>query len=931
MIYLENFTKILSKPIQLHKNIHPDNIRVVYGDLKRIYIFDVNDVMNTLRLRYNPFLNVEKTIFTDNSFRFLLYNLECSIYPYLDYQTEEFMRNDIEEILFRNHFQCDNYKKSAFIVKLNRENDEYFLTYFVNNKVLDNITQGKREPKSGLLTSLISMKEKLRKASQISDLLSSLIQPVKQTSTVLLHDEGLLKPNVSLFKYQSNDIVWMRELEEKVKTGNNIITHSYDIGINVMDDKFCLVNNTIFPSWTVQNLIRTNCIQYFGGSLVSEVGLGKTITSLYHIFSSQEGYRDKYSAFVHRSNTCNYFFKKGPKKGEACAKSVFDNGMFCKTHCKAPFIEKRSMFYKNLEDFQENDFIASSLYKTNASLIICPSHLCDQWVKEYYSKFNDNRRILLIVTKQQYQNLTFGDLLFADLVVTSYQFLTNSYFQNSLTMFTHTEKFANEFNESKSEYLSKLFNSRTTAFNLFKWDKIFLDEAHEIQNSSMMGTLMKTLDCLNRNFTWNITGTPFANGIDSFFNLMKYNTTYWVNNHDDLLSCGVNTALIDNCKYLFRRNTKESIKEEYSGNIVKTTLNLLTFTSQERAIYDSYIQNNSNKYNDFLIKLCCHSELYSQTRDLVQNCKTLDEIQNVMLEHNKKKLDSAKNQLIHVERLICAKQIQINEELDQELKYDLINDIGILKRKETMYKASIANIQRTYNYLEKAIHDIVDSCPICLDSIPKDQLALTKCGHKFCWDCIREHKNKCINFKCPSCNSLMTSSDIFLVTDTPTYLTELQEIIDRVKSTKIGNIIHYLKHNLEEDDKVIIFSQWDEMLHKVGENLFQQKLNVTYCNGSVYQRKKSIDCFSNDPKYNIIMLSSKHAASGINLTAANKIILLEPVYGTCEYRLNIENQIIGRANRIGQKRPIDIIRFIIKDTLEEDIINNTIDVKRLLS
>ena len=41
-----------------------------------------------------------------------------------------------------------------------------------------------------------------------------------------------------------------------------------------------------------------------------------------------------------------------------------------------------------------------------------------------------------------------------------------------------------------------------------------------------------------------------------------------------------------------------------------------------------------------------------------------------------------------------------------------------------------------------------------------------------------------------------------------------------------------------------------------------------------------------------------------------------------DWGLNIENQAIGRADRIGQKRPIEIIRFIIKNTIEEDILND---------
>ena len=72
------------------------------------------------------------------------------------------------------------------------------------------------------------------------------------------------------------------------------------------------------------------------------------------------------------------------------------------------------------------------------------------------------------------------------------------------------------------------------------------------------------------------------------------------------------------------------------------------------------------------------------------------------------------------------------------------------------------------------------------------------------------------------------------------------------------------------------------------------------------------------------MLSSKNAASGINLTEANKIVLIEPVYGTDQYRQSIEAQAIGRADRIGQKRPIDVYRFIIKDTVEEKIVNGTL-------
>jgi DNA repair protein RAD5 len=128
----------------------------------------------------------------------------------------------------------------------------------------------------------------------------------------------------------------------------------------------------------------------------------------------------------------------------------------------------------------------------------------------------------------------------------------------------------------------------------------------------------------------------------------------------------------------------------------------------------------------------------------------------------------------------------------------------------------------------------------------------------------------------------------------------------------------------EKSNKVIIFSQWDILLEKLDNILKEYGLISTNCKGTVYQKKKAIKEFTSKHDKNIIMLSSNNAASGINLTIANKIILLEPVYGSKQYRSNIENQAIGRSDRIGQNKPIDVFRFIIKDTIEEDILNNNI-------
>ena len=73
------------------------------------------------------------------------------------------------------------------------------------------------------------------------------------------------------------------------------------------------------------------------------------------------------------------------------------------------------------------------------------------------------------------------------------------------------------------------------------------------------------------------------------------------------------------------------------------------------------------------------------------------------------------------------------------------------------------------------------------------------------------------------------------------------------------------------------------------------------------------------------MLSSESAASGTNLTKASQIILLDPVYGDFKYRKDTENQAIGRAHRLGQTEQLEVVRFIVKESIEEEIYNTNIE------
>lgn len=658
-----------------------------------------------------------------------------------------------------------------------------------------------------------------------------------------------------------------------------------------------------------------------------------TIITLCYIFNNN--YKNEFDKFIEFTNTnkCNYFYKRGKNKSSVCIKTRKIN-LYCNEHSNTLFIDKRITNFKNLEQFNIKKYVQNNKFMTHASLIICPNHLCNQWVREYYTKFKqdfiNSKRILLLATFDQYCNLTIGEILFADIIVISYDFLLNSNYNKLINNDINIKNVLNDLIIKQTlninQYiLNKHFPSLCVLQN-FKYHQIFFDECHEIMDRPKK--LDDIINTFNSLYFWNITGTPFPNGLESLTFGIKKITNF--SKHILSESNLFNNNNIHKLSFLYRRNTKLSIKSEYTQTSVFETIKLLDFTEQERIIYDGYFKGHS-KYNnnfDFLIKLCCDTSIDKTTNDLVKNCKTLDEIQFVILNHNKKLVDESLNKISNLQLIIT----QLNNNLliptfnDLE-KSHLKQQLSINKRNLTNENKTYESVFKTYSFLKNAIDtiNISETCPICLDDIT--EVAITKCGHKFCQECITEYIVilKYNDPRCPKCNIQIKIHDFHLLQDSNPIvplvnLSDLDNLVIKLKSTKIANIIYYLKNNLKKEDKCILFSQWDIMFNKIGDLLQTEKINVIYCTGTVYQKTRAIDNFINNKSCNIIFLSSENAASGINLTVANKIIFVEPVHGEYQYRKDIENQAIGRCIRINQTREVEIIRFIIKNTIEHDIL-----------
>ena len=114
------------------------------------------------------------------------------------------------------------------------------------------------------------------------------------------------------------------------------------------------------------------------------------------------------------------------------------------------------------------------------------------------------------------------------------------------------------------------------------------------------------------------------------------------------------------------------------------------------------------------------------------------------------------------------------------------------------------------------------------------------------------------------------------------------------------------------------------MLKLVGKVLQEFDIKYLNLNGSIHVVNGRIRRFKLDESIRIVLMSSEKSASGLNLQEANHIVLLDTMNTDRDNAKIIEEQAIGRAVRIGQKNPVNVIRLIMESTIEHDFfVKNT--------
>ena len=379
------------------------------------------------------------------------------------------------------------------------------------------------------------------------------------------------------------------------------------------------------------------------------------------------------------------------------------------------------------------------------------------------------------------------------------------------------------------------------------YNRIFIDEADTIK--------LDDFDLL-ANFIWLITGTP----------------------------SGISVSKKKYIKKLFGRNINWlpdmlTIKSEdafLTASIalpVQKRIIIKCFTPPELTVIKQFIPNN-------IIQMINAGSTDQAIKTLNCHVDTKDNIFKVII-HS-------------IENIIHNLTLEI--ETLQKKKI-----VGPRKKQEVEQKITKLNetIKKHNGRLTTIKHKVLDintsHCPICMDEFTK-QTMLDCCGTSFCFECLTlTSKNKHI---CPHCQQKVNKNAIHVFDDTKKSNNPLRD-----KLQTLMNIVSTTQNKNKCASKYLIFANFAETFAKIRRTLTEASITNAILKGSQQEIQQTINEF-NEGTIKVLMLNATNWGAGLNLQCATDVIIYH------RFTKELEQQVIGRAQRIGRTSPLNVYYLI---------------------
>ncbi|KAF4457119.1 hypothetical protein F53441_907 [Fusarium austroafricanum] len=215
------------------------------------------------------------------------------------------------------------------------------------------------------------------------------------------------------------------------------------------------------------------------------------------------------------------------------------------------------------------------------------------------------------------------------------------------------------------------------------------------------------------------------------------------------------------------------------------------------------------------------------------------------------------------------------------------------------------------------------ACDFCNDKTREDELlgALDSCP--LCGRLQSEENNEIIS-AAPSPRTMPSSpTGSMMDIDTPEPLRNTFDDLPcgnalREQSSKMSAVVDNIRTScLDTNSKSVVFSGWRDTLDILARMLFAEGIDFVQVDGRnpLMGRTEMLSRFCRDPSVKVLLISINTGAVGLTLTEANMVHIVEP-----QWNPTIEEQAIARVVRMGQTRPVTVLKYVTKGSVEQTVV-----------
>ncbi|EXJ77918.1 hypothetical protein A1O3_09077 [Capronia epimyces CBS 606.96] len=476
------------------------------------------------------------------------------------------------------------------------------------------------------------------------------------------------------------------------------------------------------------------------------------------------------------------------------------------------------------------------------------------------------------------------------------------------------------------------FSGRSSAnpLNQLKWFRVILDEAHTIrEQKAIQSQAIYSLEAQRR---WCLTGTPIQNRLDDLGSLTRFLRLY-----------PYDTA------GRFNQYIRAPAQAGDPGFLKALRVFVDSFTL--RRLRDRI---DLPKRDDFVVKL----EFSPEERQLHDFFKQVAHVQIRELARTREKNSGVQHHVLRgimTLRLICAHGRELLKEKDLEkLKGISANEAIDVDREDTLPTISRRAAYESLNLMAEAELDNCRKCEkrIGSDSMPeadddeqRTRCFILPCFDLVCGDCFEPERAAFDSLSnkepivCPFCSARIsaqyvgfsgsTAREVCIAPDDDIAREEEGKLAQVYTGphTKTRALLQDIAIMTEESKpleaagepplKCVVFSEFTSHLDLIGKALGDHGYSFVRIDGtmSLHHRRQALDTLASDNSIRILLASIKAAGQGLNLTAASRAFIMEPMWNPAA-----EAQAVDRIYRIGQKRPVLVKRYQIKDSIEGKIV-----------